>query len=91
MAAWTRLSVTSTSVNTLKACRGLLDEAIRRGMVSDQKRGAWPQNVWGVDPAGEVYQANLTNRDTGEYHGYPLRGEDSFLEYLRSEWEARSR
>lgn len=79
-----------TSVNTEQACRNLLEEAIRRGMISDQRRGDWPQNVWGVDPKGEVYEAKLTNLGTGEYHGFPLRGEDSFLQHLREEWEARA-
>ena len=77
--------------NTQERSEGLLGEGFRRGMISQQVRDAWPQNVWAVDDRNEVYQANLTNSGTGEYHGFPIRGEGSFLSLIRSEWVARSR
>ena len=77
--------------NTQERSEGLLREGIRRGMVSQQVREAWPQNVWAVDERKEVYQANLTNSGTGEYHGFPIRDEGSFRSLIRREWAARSR
>ena len=79
-----------TFANTQEKSERLLREAIRRGMISQQMRRHWPQNVWGVDEKGEVYQANLTNSETGEYHGFPIRSEGSFLSEIRKEWSARS-
>ena len=80
-----------TGTNTRKASENLLREAFRRGMVSQQVRQTWPQNVWAVDESGEVYQANLTNSATGEYHGFPIRSEGRFLGHIRAEWAARAR
>ena len=80
-----------TESNTQESSEELLREAFRRGMVSRQVRQAWPQNAWGVDESGEVYQANLTNSETGEYHGFPIRNEGRFLEQIRAEWGVRAR
>lgn len=77
--------------NTQQKSEALLREGIRRGMISEQTHNAWPQNVWAVDQQNEVYQANLTNSGTGEYHGFPIRGEGSFLSLIRSEWAVRFR
>lgn len=80
-----------TGTNTQEASEDLLREAFRRGMVSQQAGQRWPQNVWAVDESGEVYQANLTNSATGEYHGFPIRNEGRFLAHIRAEWAARAR
>ena len=68
----------------------LLKSGIRCGMVSKQKRGNWPQNVWAVDAEGIVYEAQLTNPGLVEYHGYPMKDGDRFAEFVRTEWERRS-
>ena len=68
----------------------LLKSGIRRGMVSEQQRGDWPQNIWAVDAEGIVYEAQLSNRELGEYHGYPMKHGDRFAEFVQSEWEKRS-
>lgn len=59
-------------------------------MVSKQKRGNWPQNVWAVDSEGYVYEAQLSNSGNGEYHGYPMKDGDRFAETVRNEWERRN-
>ena len=67
----------------------LLRSGFRRGMVSEQRRGDWPQKVWAVDEEGIVYEAQLGNLETGEYHGYPMKQDDSFAGFIRDEWERR--
>ena len=67
----------------------LLKSGFRRGMVSERRRGDWPQNVWAVDEAGMVYEAQLGNLGTGEYHGYPMKQDDSFAGFIRDEWKKR--
>ena len=67
----------------------LLRSGFRRGMVSEQRRGGWPQNVWAVDDGGTVYEAQLGNLETGEYHGYPMKQDDSFTNFVGEEWKRR--
>ena len=67
----------------------LLKSAFRRGMVSRQRRGSWPQNVWAVDDEGMVYEAQLGNLETGEYHGYPMKQDDGFTSFIGEEWKRR--
>ena len=67
----------------------LLKSGFRRGMVSERRRGDWPQNVWAVDEEGVVYEAQLGNLETGEYHGYPMKQDDSFAGFIRDEWKRR--
>ena len=45
--------------------------------------------MWAVDGFGTVYEAQLTNQATGEYHGYPVLRSDHFYDYLKREWEKR--
>lgn len=58
-------------------------------MLSDLKSGEWPKNAWAVDDGGTVYEAQLTNREAGEYHGYPMRVGDRFAEHVAEQWENR--
>ena len=67
----------------------LLRLGFRRGMVSEQRRNGWPQNVWAVDADGIVYEAQLSNSGLGEYHGYPMKQGDSFAGFVGKEWEKR--
>ena len=67
----------------------LLKAGILRGMISTQLRRGWPQNVWAVDDAGIVYEAQLGNSELGEYHGYPMKADDHFARVVRKEWEGR--
>ena len=64
----------------------LLQEGIKRGLVSEQFRGAFPQNVWAVTESGEPLQAALENREQGTYHGYPLPQADPFGRVVLEHW-----
>lgn len=67
----------------------LLREGLRRGVVSSQYRGQWPQNVWAVGQAGLVVEAMLGNQELGEYHGYPMPEADPFRAEVLARWNAR--
>jgi hypothetical protein len=54
-----------------------LREAIRSGCVSTEWRGGFPRFAWYMRDE-TVYEAVLSNRENGEYHGYPLES--------RNEW-----
>ncbi len=67
----------------------LLKSGFQRGMVSEKRRNNWPQNVWAVDGDGVVYEAQLSNKERGQYHGYPMKRGDSFADFIGDEWENR--
>ena len=64
----------------------LLKSGMRRGMISEQERDGWPQNVWVVTERGNVLEAQLENQETGAYHGYPLQESDPFREAVLTKW-----
>ncbi len=66
-----------------------LKEGIRDGLVSEQMRGGYPQNVWAVTRDGEVLEAQLENEEQGIYHGYPMSCEDPFKKVVLRQWHER--
>lgn len=64
----------------------LLQEGARRGLVSTQFRGGWPQSIWAVTEQGVVLEAQLENQVTGAYHGYPLPPSDPLTELVMQQW-----
>ena len=64
----------------------LLKAGIARGLVSEQIRGKFPQNVWAVDENGNPHEAQLENRSQGTYHGYPLAWNDPFRDAVLTFW-----
>jgi hypothetical protein len=66
----------------------LVRDGFKRGMVSVQSRGGWPQNVWSVIE-DEAYEAQLENREQGVYHGYPMPFDDDFRHLILREWGRR--
>jgi hypothetical protein len=66
----------------------LLRQGVRRGLVSEQLRNGFPQNVWAVTQGGIPLEAQLENRNTGTYHGYPMREDDAFREKVLDKWVA---
>ena len=70
--------------------RQLLRSGIRLGMVSSYFDGDWPQYVWAVDGAGEVYEAKL-GHDRRRYHGYRVREDDDAMRrWVIDEWSKRT-
>jgi hypothetical protein len=65
----------------------LLKTAIKKGLISKQTRGGYPQNVWAVTDQNIVVQANLDNQGQGTYHGYPLLPTDPFVQSIKSRWQ----
>jgi hypothetical protein len=63
----------------------LLREAVRRGMISEQFREDWPQNVWAVTGDGVPLEAQLEGN--GVYHGYPMPESDPFRMTILEAWE----
>jgi hypothetical protein len=64
----------------------LLRAGVKRGLVSEQWSGEFPQNIWSVTDSGEPLEAQLENRETGHYHGYPMPENDPFREVVEKAW-----
>lgn len=69
----------------------LLREGLRRGLVSQQERTGWPQNVWAVAPNGVPLEAQLENAEQGSYHGYPMPESDPLADEIVRRWSAPER
>lgn len=67
----------------------LLRSGMRKGTTSATSPGGWPQNIWSVSDAGEVFEAQLENAAQGSYHGYPMPEDDDFRRLVLKEWKAR--
>ncbi|MBF0401028.1 MAG: hypothetical protein HQL90_09710 [Magnetococcales bacterium] len=65
----------------------LLQAGIRRGLVSVQEKGEWPQNVWAVNAQGVPLEAQLENAGLGTYHGYPMPERDPFRQEVLDRWQ----
>ena len=64
----------------------LIKQGVRRGLVSEQYRDRWPQNIWSVASNGMPIEAMLENAVTGTYHGYPLIDGDPLAEAVLGRW-----
>lgn len=69
-----------------KVAKQLLREGIERGLISEQHRGEFPQNVWAVTTQGHPVEARLENATLGTYHGYPMPPTDPFCENILNRW-----
>lgn len=63
-----------------------LHDGIRKGLMSVQTRGDFPQNIWAVTDTGEPLEAQLENSALGAYHGYPMLETDPFREEVLQRW-----
>ena len=66
---------------------GLMHRGIRAGLISDTKR-----IIWTVADDGWIFEARETNRDTAQFHGYPVLSHEvvSKLVYRRyDDWVKR--
>ena len=78
-----------TDVRTPRQALNILKTGIDRGLVSEQKRGEFPQNIWSViEMPDEVYviEAQLENQTGGAYHAYPLDRLDPFRDFVLERW-----
>jgi hypothetical protein len=58
----------------------LLQQGVRRGMISDWSGEGFPKYIWSITSAGIPLEAILENAASGTYHGYPLESNDDFRE-----------
>lgn len=65
----------------------LLQEGLRRGLVSDRFLGNWPKNVWALTAQGRPIEAQLENPALGTYHGYPMPSSDPLATEVARRWE----
>ena len=65
----------------------LLRKGVRRGLISEQTRGEFPQNIWAVTRDGNPLEAQLENRTLGIYHGYPMPMNDDFRDEVLRRWK----
>lgn len=66
----------------------LLQEGIRRGLISQSDRNSFPQNIWAVSLGGIALEAQLENASQGTYHGYPMPVKDPFREKVIDLWNS---
>ena len=64
----------------------LLRQGIRLGVFSANLNRGWPKQVWAMDGCGRTFEAQLTNREVGEYHGYPMSSGDRLAEDIAEKW-----
>ncbi len=57
-----------------------------KGLISEQRRGEFPQNIWAVTDSGDPLEAQLENQEKGEYHGYPVPKGDPFRSEILTRW-----
>lgn len=65
----------------------LVQDGIRKGLISEQRRNGFPQNVWSVAKNGTPLEAMLENRDTGKYHAYPMFEYDPLRAEVLKRWK----
>jgi hypothetical protein len=78
-----------TGVNTRAKARNILRRGVMKGLVSEQWRGDYPQNIWSVYTVGDrtwVIEAQLENQVQGVYHAYPLPEDDPFRLIVLKRW-----
>lgn len=64
----------------------VLRRGLKLGLVSEQARNGWPQNVWGIAANGIAVEAMLDNEQQGTYHGYPMISDDPLVDEVRLRW-----
>lgn len=67
----------------------LLEEGLRRGLISVQERNGWPQNVWAAHKGRIPMEAMLENPEMGTYHGYPMLSYDPLYHEVLKRWNAK--
>ena len=70
-----------------KAAQELLEKGVKAGLISVQRRGDFPQNIWAVTSTGIALEAQLDNSDRGTYHGYPMVDGDPLIKQVLERWQ----
>ena len=73
-------------IHTRQEALQLLIVGITKGLISQQFRGEFPQNIWAVTDDGLPLEAMLSNRSLGTYHGYPIPQTDPFSQEVLKHW-----
>ncbi|PKM37142.1 MAG: hypothetical protein CVV06_07360 [Gammaproteobacteria bacterium HGW-Gammaproteobacteria-10] len=81
----------TVEIFTKKAAIAHIKAGLRKGMISEQMKGKWPQNIWAVTRDGTPLEAQLENPETGMYHGYPMPESDPFSHEVIKEWKIRDK
>ena len=76
---------------TRKVAISYIKAGLDKGMISEQMKGQWPQNIWAVTSDGIPLEAQLENPESGVYHGYPMPESDPFSHKVIEEWKARGK
>jgi hypothetical protein len=76
-------------VYSLSEAQTLLLEGVRLGLISQQTRGTFPQNVWAVTPEGVPLEGQLENQVQATYHGYPMPSSDPLASEVLSLWRKK--
>ena len=71
---------------TREEAERLLRRGVELGLVSEQLRNGWPQNIWAVAANGVAVEAMLENEVLGTYHGYPMSPDEPFVAQVRERW-----
>lgn len=58
----------------------LLRKGLRKGMFCPFERGGWPQNIWSMSKAGEMFEAQLENSTRGLIMDIRFRSTTTFAE-----------
>jgi hypothetical protein len=66
----------------------LLRKGVLKGLISDQERNEFPQQIWAVSDGGVPLEAQLENERLGTYHGYPLQPLHPLSKEIVSRWNA---
>ena len=77
----------AAGITSITEATRLLREGARRGLISEQTRADFPQNIWAVTADGIPLEAQLDNREQGIYHGYPIPVTDDFRNEVIKRWD----
>lgn len=66
--------------------RALLQDGLRKGLVSDRQLDGWPKNIWAVSEKSCPLEAQLENASIGGYHAYPMPPSDPLAREVLIRW-----
>jgi len=76
-----------SGISDKEVAEALLSRGAEKGIVSRQRKGKWPQNIWAVTDEGCPVEAQLENQTQGTYHGYPMPESDPMRDEILKRWK----